>query len=103
MVLPCPGPCRISVNVIKNERSTHTKYTANPQKDIKLPITHRLNVIPTDPTPAKIADGTVYAPTPTVLPKMILIADMTPNFPSSLLTASYLIPGDCGGGCKNHV
>ena len=61
------------------------------------------NVMPTEPTPANMALGTVYAPTPTVLPTMMLMADITPSFPSSRWKA------DCGDdkpgvcGCRNHV
>lgn len=84
-------------------RSRHTRYTASPQKDITLPMTHSESVIPTEPTPAKIADGTVYAPTPTVLPTMMLMADMTPTLPSSARNAAGygVLPGDDGG--RNHV
>ena len=41
--------------------------------------------MPTDPTPEKIEEGTEYIPTPTVLPKMIFMAE---NMPSLVVSRS---------------
>lgn len=45
------------------------------------PIIHSKRDAPTEPTELNIEEGIEYIPTPTVLPRMMLIAEKVPSFP----------------------
>lgn len=46
------------------------------------PIIHSKSDAPTEPTELKIEEGIEYIPTPTVLPRMMLMAEKVPSVPS---------------------